>query len=106
MNHIKRADAIRKQNIDLLKKVEDLEFQIKEINEQDKQDKDKIKILLSELELIKDKWLESIRELEKLKIEYEDLIFSVSEVKNIMLDMTGKISLWQKIRIKILKHFK
>ena len=106
MNHVKRAEAVRKQNIELLQKVDDLQKQIADMTEIDRQEKERLQSIFCELEIIKTKWCLAIEELENKKVEYQNLIYAMGEIKDIMFDMNVRIPWHQKMKMKILKHFR
>ena len=76
------------------------------MTDNNKEEKEKVQSILSELEKIKEKWCQIIEELENKKNEYQNLIYTIVEVKDTMFDMNIHIPWYQKLRMKIRKRFK
>lgn len=97
----KQAELVRKRNAELSKQIDELKEKIKLDSQLNSESHKRVEDLISDLEDIKSKWLNSIEKLEKKSYEYSILISELKEIKKIMTSMGFKIP-WHK---KILLHF-
>lgn len=101
MNHVKQIDIVRKQNFELLQKVQNLQMKIDNMEIENKEDNERVCVLIHDLEDIKNRWVQSINELEKKKVQYSNLIYKLQEIKGIMESMNFKIPWYKRIWMKI-----
>jgi len=98
MDNNKQIELIRKRNIELNQQIDEMKKRLKEQSEQG------IAInsytsandLITDLERIKQEWLDSIRRLKECEEEYVSLINELKDVKKMMKDIGFKIPLYRK----------
>lgn len=79
---MRKKEITRQRNLELSKELEDIKFQLAVQKELNSESTKKAKELIVELEMIKLAWLKSLKEVEKQKEQYRDLIDEVKDLRN------------------------
>lgn len=103
MNTSKQIDIIRKRNVDLSQKLEDLQFKLDYQSQLNTGSYQTAKELITELINIKDEWNKSLKILQDRDAEYQRLINDLKKLRKIMISNGIKIPWYKRIFYKIKK---
>ena len=96
-----KSETIRKRNIELNQRVEELEQQIADMYDEDKARVELAETLIAQLHETKDEYERVLEILESQKIEYDKLIAETKELKTQM-----KKDMWQMVRYLLFNKIK
>ena len=103
MNHLRKIEFVRKQNEELLLKINELQGKLDQALQEKEDQKKQFDSLMVDLRKIRKRWKESIDDLEKKNQEYEKLIEALYEARGVMKSMNFKIPWYKKISLKRIK---
>lgn len=100
MSHLRRIDLIRKQNEELLLKINELQSKLNQSLQDNADSKEQFDSLIIDLKKIRKQWKTAVEDLENKSQEYEKLIEFLHEANGIMKSMNFKIPWYKKILLK------
>ena len=98
---MKQNDILRKRNMELSQKVEELQQEIKNIQDNNKENVDLVYSLMDEFHWCVKEYQKSLDILDKQKERYENLMEE-------MIDLKGQMrkSMWEMVRYLLFNHIK
>ncbi|MCM1220286.1 MAG: hypothetical protein NC548_37965 [Lachnospiraceae bacterium] len=91
MDRIKQAELIRKRNLELTQRLDEIKKQLEQEKCSNEYKNKRTDDLIFELESIQKEWIESLNDINNQRDELYSLINDVKEIKNILTNTVFKL---------------